>query len=100
MCTHERLVEHGKKLVLELLLVGDHTVQKIKECLHDDALMSQDHGRVQQIFFELIHSLHEKGTITMDTTTPTDGTMVSFFFFIVNVYEKRRSFRLFNLLPF
>ena len=68
MCTHERLADRGKEIILRLLLAGDHTVQKIKECLHDDALMSQDHARVQSIFFDLVHKLKEKGLITKQVT--------------------------------
>lgn len=77
MCTYEGQFSQAKKLILELLTQGAHTIQKIKEYLHNDALMSQDHTRVQEIFFRVLSEMIGSGQIKADCSSLSDTTVVS-----------------------
>lgn len=77
MCTYEGQFVQAKKIICELLTKDSDTVQGIKAYLHADALMSQDHARVQEIFFRAITEMVQSGKVKADSTLLTETTMIS-----------------------
>lgn len=77
MCTYEGQFARAKKLILVLLKSGSNTVQKIKEYLHSDALMSQNHSRVEEIFLDVINTMLQAGRLNADCVPLSDTTTIS-----------------------
>lgn len=77
MCTYDGQLGVAKKLIRDHLRGGEKTVQGIMEHLHSNALMSQNHGRVQEIFFHIMSDMMSCGQITANTATLSDATTIS-----------------------
>lgn len=77
MCTFDGQLGVAKKLISDHLRGGEKTVQGIMEHLHANALMSQNHGRVQEIFFHIMSEMMSHGQITANTASLSDTTRIS-----------------------
>lgn len=74
--TYEGQFAQAKKLIFVLLKSESNTVQKIKEYLHSDALMSLDHSRVEEIFLAVTKEMLQIGRLEADRTPLSDTTRV------------------------
>ena len=77
MCTYEGQFARAKKIIPVLLKSGSNTVQQIKEYLHSDSLMSQNHSRVEEIFLEVTNEMMQIGRLEADCVSLSDTTTLS-----------------------
>lgn len=73
---YEGQFAQAKKLIPVLLKSGSSTAQEIKEHLHSDALMSQNHSRVEEIFLAVINEMLQIGRLKADCMPLSDITII------------------------